>query len=107
MMSDELDRLYATILARKSADAATSYSAKLLGEGVERCAQKFGEESVEAVIAAVSGNKAALIGESADVLYHLLVLWAACGIAPGEVYGALKAREGVSGLTEKASREKS
>ena len=99
-----LDRLFATIAARKNADAGTSYTAKLLKDGVERCAKKFGEEAVESAIAAVSGKKDAAIAESADVLYHLLVLWAACGIEPEEVYAALTAREGRSGLEEKASR---
>jgi phosphoribosyl-ATP pyrophosphohydrolase len=99
-----LDRLFATIAARKSADAGTSYTAKLLNDGVEHCAKKFGEEAVEAAIAAVLGKKDATIAESADVLYHLLVLWAACGIKPEEVYAALAAREGRSGIEEKASR---
>jgi phosphoribosyl-ATP pyrophosphohydrolase len=102
-----LDRLFATIAARKSADAGTSYTAKLLRDGVERCAKKFGEEAVEAAIAAVAGKKESTIDESADVLYHLLVLWAACGIEPEEVYAALAAREGRSGLEEKASRQTS
>ena len=100
-----LDRLFATIAARKGADAGTSYTAKLLQDGVERCAKKFGEEAVEAAIAAASGNKNAVIAESADVLYHLLVLWVACGVMPEDVYAALGAREGRSGLEEKASRK--
>jgi phosphoribosyl-ATP pyrophosphohydrolase len=100
-----IDRLFATIGARKSADAGTSYTATLLRDGVERCAKKFGEEAVEAAIAAVVGKKESTIAESADVLYHLLVLWAACGIAPEEVYAALAARETRSGLEEKASRK--
>jgi phosphoribosyl-ATP pyrophosphohydrolase len=102
-----LDRLFATIAARKkAADPSASYTAKLLSEGVEKCARKFGEEAVEAALAAVSGNKAHLAAESADVLYHLLVLWAAAGIMPDEVYAALKKREGISGLAEKASRSR-
>jgi phosphoribosyl-ATP pyrophosphohydrolase len=100
-----LDRLFAIIAARKTADAGTSYTAKLLQGGIERCAKKFGEEAVEAAIAAVSGKKDATIAESADVLYHLLVLWAACGIEPEQVYAALAAREKRSGLEEKASRK--
>jgi phosphoribosyl-ATP pyrophosphohydrolase len=71
---------------------------------VEKCAKKFGEEAVETVLAAVSGDKTHLAAESADALYHLLVLWAAAGITPEDVYPALKAREGQSGLAEKASR---
>lgn len=101
-----LDRLFATIAARRAAgDADRSYTAKLLSQGVEKCAKKFGEEAVETVLAAVSGDKTHLAAESADALYHLLVLWAAAGITPEEVYAALKAREGQSGLAEKASRQ--
>jgi phosphoribosyl-ATP pyrophosphohydrolase len=101
-----LDRLFATIAARKGGDAGGSYTAKLMSEGVQKCAKKFGEEAVETALAAVSGDKQALVAESADVLYHLLVLWAAAGITPDDVYAALKAREGQSGLAEKASRKK-
>jgi phosphoribosyl-ATP pyrophosphohydrolase len=101
-----IDRLYATIAAREGADPSASYTAELLKAGVTRCAQKFGEESMEAALAAVAGEQQATIAESADVLYHLLVLWAACKIKPAEVYAALKAREGRSGLAEKAARKK-
>jgi phosphoribosyl-ATP pyrophosphohydrolase len=100
-----LDRLYATIASRRSADPSESYTAKLLHDGVERCAKKFGEEAVEAVIAAAAHDRKALESESADVLYHLLVLWAASGVKPEDVYAALAAREGRSGLEEKASRK--
>lgn len=101
-----LDRLFATIAARRAAgEADRSYTAKLLSQGVEKCAKKFGEEAVETVLAAVSGDKNHLAAESADALYHLLVLWAAAGITPEDVYAALKAREGQSGLAEKASRK--
>ena len=105
-MSSALDRLFATIAARKGADPSQSYTAKLLAAGVETCAKKFGEEATEAVIAAIQKDKAELAKESADVLYHLLVLWAASGITPDDVYAVLKAREGTSGLEEKASRPK-
>ncbi|HWY62765.1 MAG TPA: phosphoribosyl-ATP diphosphatase [Rhizomicrobium sp.] len=106
-MSDHpIDRLFAIIAARKAAgDPSASYTAQLLSQGVEKCAKKFGEEAVEAALAAVSGNKAHLAAESGDVLYHLLVLWAAAGITPDEVYAALKKREGISGLAEKAARK--
>jgi phosphoribosyl-ATP pyrophosphohydrolase len=104
MMVHPIDSLFTTIAARKGADAKLSYTAKLLSSGVERCAKKFGEESIELALACVSGNKNAAISESADVLYHLLVLWAAVGIAPQDVYDALKARESKSGLEEKAAR---
>ena len=103
-MSD-LDKLFATIASRKGADPSQSYTAKLLAAGVEKCAKKFGEEATEAMIAAIQKDKGALAKESADVLYHLLVLWAASGITPDDVYAVLKAREGTSGLEEKASRK--
>ena len=102
--SDTLDRLAATIAARKGADPASSYTAKLLSEGPERCAKKFGEEAVETVIAAVSGDRDAVASESADLIYHWLVLLAATGVSPGAVAAKLEAREGRSGLEEKASR---
>jgi phosphoribosyl-ATP pyrophosphohydrolase len=104
-MSEGLDRLFATIAARKGADPAQSYTAKLLAQGVETCAKKFGEEATETVIAAIQKDKAELAKESADVLYHLAVLWAASGITPQDVYAVLKAREAMSGLEEKASRK--
>ncbi|HEY0106267.1 MAG TPA: phosphoribosyl-ATP diphosphatase [Rhizomicrobium sp.] len=106
MATHPIDKLFATIAAREGGDAATSYTAALLKDGVGRCAKKFGEEAVEAVIAAAMKDKAALTAESADVLYHLLVLWAASGIAPADVYAALAARESRSGLAEKAARAK-
>ena len=105
-MSNPLDKLFATIAARKGSDPAQSYTAKLLAAGVEKCAKKFGEEATETVIAAVQNDKTELAKESADVLYHLLVLWAASGITPDDVYAVLKSREGQSGLEEKAARPK-
>ena len=104
-MSDAIDRLFATIAARKGGDPASSYTAKLLAAGVEKCAKKFGEEATETVIAAIQRDKTELAKESADVLYHLLVLWAASGITPDDVYAVLKTREAQSGLEEKASRK--
>jgi len=101
-----IDKLFRAIAARKGGDPATSYTAALLKEGALKCAKKFGEEAVEAALAAATKDKKALTAESADVLYHLLVLWAASGIAPNDVYAALAAREGRSGLAEKASRAK-
>ena len=104
--SHPLDRLFATIAARQAAgDTSGSYTAKLLSEGVVKCAKKFGEEAVETTLAAVSGDKAHLAAESGDVLYHLLVLWAAAGITPEQVYAELQKRESISGLAEKASRK--
>ena len=103
--SDVIDRLAATVASRRGADPAASWTAKLLSEGPERCAKKFGEEAVETVIAAVSGDKDATASESADVLYHLLVLLAATGVSLDDVAAKLEAREGRSGLEEKASRK--
>jgi phosphoribosyl-ATP pyrophosphohydrolase len=99
-----LERLYAAILARRGADPASSYTAKLFARGTAKIAQKVGEEAVEAVIEAVCGNRKALVGESADLLYHLLVLWADAEIAPDEIWAELRRREGVSGIAEKHAR---
>ena len=103
-----LDRLFATIAARRGADPGASYTAKLFSEGRARIARKLGEEAVETVIAALTKDKGSdssgLAGESADLLYHLLVLWADAGLAPAEVWAALEARIGVSGIAEKAAR---
>ena len=105
-MTDALDRLFATIAARKAVgDTGASYTAKLISQGVEKCAKKFGEEAVEAALAAVSGDRKHLAAESADLFYHLLVLWAAAGITPEDVYAELNARAHQSGLAEKASRK--
>ena len=99
-----LDDLFATITARKGADPDTSWTAKLLSRGPEKCAEKFGEEAVEAIIAAVNGDKAALTGEAADVLYHLLVMLAARDVALADVMAELARRQGTSGIDEKAAR---
>ena len=105
-MTHALDALFTTIAARKAeGDAAKSYTAKLIAAGVEKCAKKMGEEAVETALAGVSGNKDYLAAESADLLYHLAVLWAAAGVVPDDVYAKLRAREGQSGLAEKASRK--
>ena len=98
-------RWFSGIAKRQAGDAAGSYTARLLADGVEKCAKKLGEEAVETALAAVGGDKAHLAAESADLLYHLAVLWAAAGIAPEDVYAVLRAREGVSGLAEKAARK--
>ncbi|MCW8306355.1 phosphoribosyl-ATP diphosphatase [Acidiphilium sp. PA] len=99
-----MDRLWSTIIARKNADPLISHSARLLSRGVNKVAQKFGEESVECLIEAVAGNRDALIAESADVLYHLLVMWVAVGLRPEDVWSELKRREGISGIAEKSAR---
>ena len=99
-----LDRLAATIAARRGADPETSWTAKLLAKGPEKCAEKFGEEAVEAIIEAVRGDRARLTAEAADVLYHLLVMLAARDVTLAEVVAELERREGTSGLAEKAGR---
>ena len=96
-----LDRLWSVILQRRTADPAVSHSARLLGRGMPKVAQKFGEEAVECLIEAVSGNAQALVAESADVLYHLLVMWVAGGVEPAMIWAELERREGVSGVAEK------
>jgi phosphoribosyl-ATP pyrophosphohydrolase len=102
--AETLDRLQATIAARKGTDPQSSYTARLLGEGPERAAKKFGEEAVETVIAAVQGDCDALAAESADLIYHWLVLLTSAGVDLDQVAAKLEAREGTSGLAEKASR---
>lgn len=102
--AEVLDRLYGTIDGRKNASPTLSHSARLLSRGSAKVAQKFGEEAVECLIEAVAGNRPALIAESADVLYHLLVLWVDAGVEPHEVWLELERREGVSGIAEKAAR---
>lgn len=100
-----LDRLWATVLSRKNADPTLSHSARLLSRGTAKIAQKFGEEAVECLIEAVGGHRTALIGESADVLYHLLVIWVDAGLRPEQIWAELVRREDVSGIVEKAARK--
>lgn len=100
-----LARLFATIETRKGADPASSYTAKLFSKGKAKIAQKLGEEAVETVIAAMQGEREEIAAESADLLYHLLVLWAETGVAPDDVWTILEKREGISGIAEKASRK--
>ncbi|GAO54767.1 phosphoribosyl-ATP diphosphatase [Novosphingobium sp. MD-1] len=99
-----LARLEATIAARRNADPATSYVAKLHARGLGKIAQKVGEEATETVIAALSGSADELTGEAADLLFHLLVLLGARGVPLAAVLAELDRREGVSGIAEKASR---
>jgi phosphoribosyl-ATP pyrophosphohydrolase len=98
----DLDQIIAE--RARSGDPQKSYTAKLLSEGVERAAKKFGEEAVEAVLAAVAGDKSHLVAEAGDVLFHLLVMLTARGVALGEVMAELEKRTGESGLAEKAKR---
>ena len=99
-----LARLAATIEARRGADPEASWTAQLLARGPDKCAEKFGEEAVEAIVAAAEGNRAGLTAEAADVLYHLQVMLAASGVAWEDVLVELEHREGTSGLAEKAAR---
>jgi phosphoribosyl-ATP pyrophosphohydrolase len=99
-----LDRLWSVVMNRRDADPTNSHSARLLSRGPAKVAQKFGEEAVECLIEAVRGDHDAVIAESADVLYHLIVVWVSTGVAPEEVWAELMRREGVSGIVEKASR---
>lgn len=100
----QLDALFETIISRKAGDPASSYTAKLVAGGAPLCARKLGEEAVETIVAALSGDRQALVSESADLLYHWLVLLAERGIDPAAVYAELERREGRSGIDEKASR---
>ena len=104
MAEDFLDTLEAVINARKGADPTTSYVAKLFTRGRAKIAQKLGEEATETVIAAMGDDTAALTGEAADLIFHLLVLLADAGISLDDVRAELRRREGVSGIEEKASR---
>ena len=99
-----LHRLAATIATRKGADPDSSWTAKLLAKGPEKCAEKFGEEAIEAIIEAVKGDREKLASEAADVLYHLLVMLAARDVTLDQVLAVLTAREGTSGIAEKAAR---
>ncbi len=103
-MSDILQRLAATIAARAGADPAVSYTAAMLAKGPKKCAEKFGEEAIEAIAEAIRGDREALTREGADVLYHFLVMLAASGLTLDDVLAELERREGVSGIAEKASR---
>jgi len=100
-----LDRLYVVIDGRKGADPDTSYTARLFSRGRQQIAKKLGEEAVDALIEGIRGVMGKLVAESADVLYHLLTLWAATNVKPKAIWSELARREGLSGLAEKASRK--
>lgn len=100
-----LDRLSNTVLSRRGQNSESSYTASLLAKGPEKCAEKFGEEAIEAIIEAVRGDRDALVRESADALYHLLVMLAAHDLSVNDVLKELERREGTSGIVEKASRK--
>lgn len=99
-----LEQLYKVIEERRGEDPESSHTAKLFDRGIDKIAQKVGEEATETVIEAVRERREGVIDESADLLYHLLVLWAASGVKPKHVWAALEGRKGISGIVEKASR---
>ncbi len=101
-----LERLFATIKSRRGADAQSSYTAKLFAEGNEKICAKIKEEALEVIQAARSETDERVVSESADLLYHLLVLWASKQIKPDQIWAELARREGVSGIEEKRSRKK-
>ncbi|MEE9195209.1 MAG: phosphoribosyl-ATP diphosphatase [Alphaproteobacteria bacterium] len=100
-----LARLFAVIESRRGADPEASYTAKLLEGGPRVIARKLGEEALETMLEGLEGDRDKLVRESADLIYHLMVMWADAGIAPEEVWRELARREGVSGLAEKAARD--
>lgn len=104
MSQDTLDKVFETIKARKNADPEQSYVASLYQKGTAKIAQKVGEEAVETCIEAIQGDKEKLAEESADLLFHLMVLWADAGIEIGDVTQVLEKRIGTSGHAEKAAR---
>jgi phosphoribosyl-ATP pyrophosphohydrolase len=106
MAEDMLDRLEATIRARRGGDPQSSYVAKLTAKGRAKIAQKLGEEAVETVIAATSGDEASIVPEAADLIFHLAVLLADAGLSLDDVRAELARREGLSGIDEKAARPK-
>ncbi len=99
-----LDDLATLIASRKGADPDSSWTAKLLSKGPEKCAEKFGEEAIEAIVEAVKGDKTRLTSEAADVLYHLLVMLTARDVTLDDVMAELAKRQGTSGIAEKAAR---
>jgi len=105
-MTFSLEELATIVDKRSQVRDGSSYTASLVTAGMEKAAQKLGEEAVESVIAAVTGEKALLIGESADLLYHLCVVWHLAGITPDEIMQELEKRTRIGGLAEKAARQK-
>ena len=105
-MANVLTRLARTIESRKGEDEAKSYAAKLFKRGPEKCAEKFGEEAIEAIIAVTKGDKKNLKEEAADVIFHLLVMLSSRGVSLDDVLEELERREGTSGIVEKQNRSK-
>lgn len=103
-MKNMLQNLYDTILSKSGGDIKTSYTASLFAKGVNKITQKVGEEAIETCIESINGDKEKIKSESADLIYHLLVLWAHHGITPDDIMDILREREGISGIDEKNSR---
>ncbi|MBI3434387.1 MAG: phosphoribosyl-ATP diphosphatase [Proteobacteria bacterium] len=103
-MSDSLERLFTAVHAVRGADPAASRTARLLHAGRQKVAKKFGEEAVEVVIEALGGDREALVRESADLVYHLVVLWVAEGVSPQEVWAEMQRRESLFGIAEKVNK---
>ena len=101
-----LQDIFETIESRKGGDTAISHTASLFAQGRDKITQKFGEEAVETVIEAIKGNKSGVISESADTLFHLLLLWSDQDIKPDDIWRELAKRQGISGIVEKAGRER-
>lgn len=103
---DVVERLFDVISSRRGDDPETSHTARLFSRGRGKICQKLGEEAVETIVAALDQKPKHVTRESADLLYHLLVLWAEVGLTPGQIWAELEAREGISGIEEKNSRAK-
>ena len=104
-MSDSLERLHAAVLAARDRDPALSRTSKLFRDGVQKMAKKLVEEAIEVGLDAVQMNREGVILESADVLYHLAVVWAECGVTPGDVFGEIDRREKLCGIAEKLPKQ--
>jgi phosphoribosyl-ATP pyrophosphohydrolase len=100
-MTDSIDRLYDAVLEARDSDPGVSRTARLFHSGRSKIAKKLGEEAIEVVIDAVNGDRNAVVRESADLLYNLVVVWVACGVRPGEVWKEMDRREGLFGIAEK------
>jgi phosphoribosyl-ATP pyrophosphohydrolase len=106
-MSDSIDRLYASVLAARGRNPAISRTSRLFREGVQKMAKKLAEEAIEVGLDAVQMNRESVVLESADLLYHLVVVWAECGVAPDDVLGELDRRERIYGIAEKLPKQAS
>lgn len=106
-MNDSLDRLYASVLAARGRNPAISRTSRLFREGVQKMAKKLAEEAIEVGLDAVQMNRQSVVLESADLLYHLAVVWAECGISPDDVMGEIDRRERIYGIAEKLPKQAS